>query len=185
MPDSGNRIPERGYYAHAFDWLSLGCTSKTEGLSVDPTPLDITPRKEDPTMDASLGPILVVEDDQDHALLIRSVFKHRSLGEVVRVVSTGQDALAYLEAVPPYDDRARYPLPKVIILDLNLPITSGFEVPSWLSVSEEHSDIPVIVFTSSTDPEDARMAYSLGARSYKSKPDFFDLVDLVRDVVGE
>ena len=137
-------------------------------------------------MDTSLGPILVVEDDQDHALLIRSVFEHRSLGEVIRVVSTGPEAIAYLEGVPPYDDRAQYPLPKVIILDLNLPITSGFEVLGWLSGSEEHSDIPVVVFTSSTDPEDERKAYALGARAFKSKPAHFgELVDVVLDVVGK
>jgi len=137
-------------------------------------------------LDTSLGPILVVEDDQDHAVLIRSVFERRSLGAVIRVVSTGADALAYLDGVPPYDDRAENPLPNVIILDLNLPITSGLEVLRWLSGSEEHSDIPVVVFTSSTDPEDARRAYSLGARAYKSKPAHFgELVDVVRDVVGK
>ena len=135
-------------------------------------------------MDASLGPILVVEDDQDHAVLIRSVFERRSLGAVIRVVSTGRQALDYLEGLPPYDDRAENPLPEVIILDLSLPGMNGFDLLSWLSVRKEYSDIPVVVFTSSTDPEDARRAYSLGARAYKSKPaDFGDLVDVVRDVV--
>ena len=137
-------------------------------------------------MDTSLGLILVVEDDQDHALLIRSVFESRSRGTVMRFASTGREALDYLEGKPPYDDRVENPLPEVIILDLGLPGMSGFDVLSWLSVSKEHSDIPVIVFTSSADPDDARMAYSLGARSYKSKPaDFGELVDVVRHVLGK
>lgn len=137
-------------------------------------------------MDTSLGPILVVEDDPDHALLIRSVFESCSRGTVMRIASTGREALDYLEGIPPYDDRAENPLPEVIILDLGLPDMNGFDLLSWLSVSEEHSDIPVIVFTSSTDPADARMAYALGARSYKSKPaDFGELVDVVRDVLGK
>jgi CheY-like chemotaxis protein len=136
-------------------------------------------------MDASLGPILVVEDDQDHAVLIRSVFESRSRGTVMRIASTGREALDYLEGLPPYEDRAENPLPEVIILDLGLPGMNGFEVLSWLSVNKQYSDIPVIVFTASTDPYDARMAYSLGARSFKSKPaDFGDLVDEVRDVLG-
>ena len=137
-------------------------------------------------MDTSLGPILVVEDDQDHALLIRSVFQRRSLGAVMRVASTGQEALDYLEGIPPYDDRAEYPLPAVIILDLGLPDMNGFDLLRWLCASEEHSDIPVIVFTSSTNPEDAWMAYALGARAYKTKPaQFGELVDVVRDVLGK
>jgi len=137
-------------------------------------------------MDASLGPILVVEDDRDHAVLIRSVFESRSRGTVMRIASTGREALDYLEGVPPYDDRAENPIPEVIILDLSLPGMNGFDVLSWLSVNEEYSEIPVVVFTASTDPKDARMAYSLGARSFKSKPaDFGDLVDVVCGVLGK
>ena len=137
-------------------------------------------------MDASLGPILVVEDDQDHALLIRSVFESRSPGTVMRIVFTGRAALDYLEGIPPYDDRAQNPLPEVIILDLGLPDMSGFDVLSWLSIKEEYSYIPVIVLTSSNDPENERGAYSLGAHSYMTKPaDFGELVDVVREVLGK
>ena len=85
-------------------------------------------------MDTSLGPILVVEDDQDHAVLIRSVFERRSLGALIHIVSTGPEALDYLEGVPPYHDRAEHPLPEVIILDLSLPALSGFGALRWLSV---------------------------------------------------
>ncbi len=135
---------------------------------------------------ATIGPILVVEDDEDHALLIRAVFESRARGTVMRMVFTGQGALDYLEGIPPYDDRAENPLPEAIILDLGLPDMHGFAILDWLSVSKEYSDIPVIVFTSSTDPEDARMAYSLGARSYTSKPaDFGELVDIVRGIVDK
>ena len=133
---------------------------------------------------ATIGPILVVEDDEVQAVVIRSFFERRSHGTVMRMVSTGRKALDYLEGIPPYDDRAENPLPEVIILDLGLPGMNGFEVLSWLSVSEEYSDIPVIVFTSSTDPEDERMAYSLGALAYKSKPyNFGDLADIAMDVL--
>ncbi len=147
---------------------------------------NITTGKEDPAMDTSLGPILVVEDDPDHALLMRAVFESRARGTVMRIVFTGRGALDYLEGIPPYDDRAENPRPEVIILDLALPDMSGFDLLSWLSVTKEHADIPVVVFTASTDPENARMAYALGARSYKSKPaDFGELVDVVRDVLGK
>ncbi len=133
---------------------------------------------------APIGPILVVEDDEVQSAVIRSFFERRSPGAVVRIASTGHEALDYLEGIPPYDDRAENPLPEVIILDLNLPDMNGFEVLSVLFVSKEHSDIPVIVFTSSADPEDERMAYSLGALAYKSKPyNFGDLADIAMDVL--
>ena len=137
-------------------------------------------------MDTPLGPILLVEDDESQAVLIRSLFEHSSLGAVIRIASTGQEALDYLEGVPPYDDRAENPLPEVIILDLGLPVMKGLDLLRWLFVSNEHSDIPVIVFTASTDPEDERMAYSLGVLAYKSKPeDFGELVDIVRGIVDK
>ena len=128
--------------------------------------------------------ILVVEDDSNHAALIRAVFRHHSFEAVVRIASTGREALDYMEGIPPHDDRAENPLPDVIILDQGLPDMTGFDVLRWLSASEEHSDIPVVMFTSSTNPADERMAYSLGARSYKSKPsNFSELVDTVMDVL--
>ncbi len=133
---------------------------------------------------APIGPILVVEDDEGQALLIRSFFERRSPGAVVRIASTGHEALDYLEGVPPYDDRAENPLPEVIILDLALPDMNGFDVLRGLFVSKEYSEIPVIVFTASTDPEDERMAYRLGVHAYKSKPDNFgELVDVAMDVL--
>ena len=54
--------------------------------------------KGDPAMDTSLGPILVVEDDESQAVLIRSLFEHFSLGAVICIASTGQEVLDYLEA---------------------------------------------------------------------------------------
>ena len=135
-------------------------------------------------MDIPLGPILVVEDDEGQGLLIRSFFERRSLGAVVRIASCGQEALDYLDGRPPYHDRVENPLPEVIILDLALPDMNGFDVLRGLFVSKEYSDIPVIVFTASTDPEDERMARRLGVLAYKSKPDNFqELGEIALDVL--
>ena len=135
-------------------------------------------------MATALGPILVVEDDEGQAVLIRSFFERRTLGAVVRIASSGQEALDCLDGIPPYDDRAENPLPGVIILDLGLPDMNGFDVLRGLFVSKEYSDIPVIVFSASTDPEDERMAYRLGVLAYKSKPDNFgDLAAIAMDVL--
>ena len=136
-------------------------------------------------VDNALGTILVVEDDADHSALIQAVFRYRSPASVIRIASTGREALDYLEGLPPYNDRAKNPLPEVIILDLDLPGMNGFDVLSWLSMSAEHSKIPVVMFTASTDPADERKAFSLGAHAFKSKPENFgELVEVVLDAAG-
>ena len=129
--------------------------------------------------------VLVVEDDQDHATLIRAAFKSQDVRFPFRVFGDGQEAIDYLCGEPPFEDRTRNPLPAVIILDLKLPRVSGFEVLEWLQGKPRLQDIPVLVFTSSSNPEDAERAYSLGAQAYCQKPaDFTILVSAIEGLVG-
>ncbi len=128
--------------------------------------------------------VLVVEDDQDHAILIRAAFKSQDVRFPLRVCGDGQEAIDYLCGKPPFEDRTRNPLPAVIILDLKLPRVSGFEVLEWLQDKPWLQDIPVLVFTSSSNPEDAERAYSLGAQAYRQKPaDFTILVSAIEGLV--
>ncbi|MCH8811456.1 MAG: response regulator [Gemmatimonadetes bacterium] len=130
--------------------------------------------------------ILIVEDDPDHAALIQAVFD-TSLAQVkTRLVVSGSEARSYLSGEWPYEDRHRYPLPSLIVLDLGLPdgtgFDSGFELLAWLAEREELSQIPVIVFTASEDPEHARRAYALGARRFLRKvDDYGELTEAVNE----
>ncbi len=130
--------------------------------------------------------ILLVEDSPDDAALIQAVFD-MSLDQAKthRVVS-GWEARSYLTGESPYEDRHRYPLPSLIVLDLGLPDTTGFEggfeVLAWLAEREEVSSIPVIVFTASEDPEYARSAYALGVRRFMQKGDnYANLAKVVKE----
>ncbi len=91
-----------------------------------------------------------------------------------RVVSASE-ARSYLAGKGPYKDRQLYPLPSLILLDLGLPGSSGFEggfeVLAWLVEREGVSSIPVIVFTASEDPVHAQRAYELGVRRFMRKAD--------------
>jgi DNA-binding NarL/FixJ family response regulator len=72
--------------------------------------------------------------------------------------------------------------PALVTLDLFLPDTNGLEILEWMATDDRFADIPVIIFTSSSDPEHARRAYSLGARGYLQKPtDFGGLVTAVKE----
>jgi CheY-like chemotaxis protein len=85
-------------------------------------------------------------------------------------VDDGEKALAYLAGVPPYADRTVHPLPTLILLDLNLPLRSGFEVLAWVRAQPELRDLPVVIYSSSGRPEDRARATALGATDYLLKP---------------
>ena len=131
--------------------------------------------------------ILIVEDDLDHAAVIRAVFEVSLSQAKTHLVVSGWEARMYLAGEWPYGDRNRYPLPSLIILDLGLPddtgFEAGFEILTWLLAEREWvSQIPVIVFTASEDPEHANRAYALGARRFMRKPDDFgNLVEAVKE----
>ncbi len=116
--------------------------------------------------------ILVVEDDPDHALLVSMAARRVHPAVDVRVLGKGEQAMAYLEGAPPYEDRRANPTPSLVILDLLLPGLGGLDFLEWVSESSDPAtrDIPVVVLSSSLDPGDRKRSLELGARSFHSKP---------------
>lgn len=112
--------------------------------------------------------VLYVEDEADDVLFMRRAF--RKCGWTLQAVEDGRQAIDYLSGAAPYDDRERHPLPSLVLLDLNLPRVSGFEVLQWIRSREDLRGIPVVVFSSSGRPEDRSRAASLGADDYLLKP---------------
>ena len=89
--------------------------------------------------------------------------------------------MAYLSNRTPFEDKGLYPLPGFILLDIKLPGSSGFEVLSWIRSRPESRYVPVILLSSSTQPEDIRKAYDLGANSFMAKPSSLEgIVEMVR-----
>jgi CheY-like chemotaxis protein len=124
------------------------------------------------------SPILLVEDNATDVLLIRRALDKASVRNPLHVASDGDMAVAYLAGQPPYDDRRRYPLPGLVLLDLKLPKRSGHEVLSWVKTQPHLARIPVVVLTSSRLAGDVNGAYDRHANSYLVKPVRFD--DLLR-----
>src|SRR6516164_1910746 len=114
--------------------------------------------------------ILLVEDNQDDVLLVRRAFERAGVGEGIRSVPSGMEAIAYLEGAFPYSDRCKYPMPDMVLLDIKMPGTDGFEVLRWIRQRRELLDLRVVMLTSSDEIRDVNRAYQLGANSFLVKP---------------
>jgi chemotaxis family two-component system response regulator Rcp1 len=115
--------------------------------------------------------ILLVEDNEDHALLteraVRSSQSELSDEIAITTVGDGSEALGFLHAEGPYAQRK---LPDLILLDLKMPGMDGMDVLANIRADPHLRLIPVIVLTTSLHDEDVMMAYNIGANEYVVKP---------------
>jgi CheY-like chemotaxis protein len=125
--------------------------------------------------------ILLVEDDANDVLLIQRAFQKAGLANTLKTVRDGEQAIEYLSGSGNYGNRERFPLPFLVLLDLKMPGTDGFEVLQWIRAEPEMKRLLVVVLTSSNLQEDVDRAYDLGANSYLVKPVAFDaMVNLIQ-----
>lgn len=117
--------------------------------------------------------ILLAEDNRSDILLAQRAFRQVDVPYVLNVVKDGDATIDYLAGQGEYTDRDRYPLPALLLLDLKMPRRSGFEVMEWLQ-QQPHLELPIVILTTSTDPNEQKRAYHLGAKSYFLKPLTFD-----------
>lgn len=123
--------------------------------------------------------ILLADDEDNDALLIKRAFKKSGINASIHRVKDGEDALAYLQGNGEYENRVTYPFPDMVLLDLKMPRKSGFEVLRWIRAHENFKRLVVIVLTSSQQSFDVNQAYDLGANSYLVKPlNFEELMHL-------
>ena len=124
--------------------------------------------------------ILVAEDDENDVFLIKRAFHQAQFDNPLQPVPTGEDAIAYLQGAAPYENREKFPVPGLVLLDLKMPRRNGFEVLAWIRQHPEFNSLPVVVLTSSQESSDINRAYALGANSYLVKPaNFLSLVDMI------
>jgi len=116
------------------------------------------------------GPILLVEDNDDDIFFFQRAMKRAELTHPLFSVKDGRQAINYLDGVGEFADRAQFPLPCLVVLDLKLPHVSGMEVLKWLRTESAVRGTIVIVFTSSHLETDIQGAYKLGANSFIVKP---------------
>jgi len=113
-------------------------------------------------MDQRRGSVLLVEDDPNDVALTQRAFERAGFANPLQVLSDGEQAIGYLGGEASYADRNRYPLPILVLLDLKLPRTSGFEVLAWIRGAPNIRRLPVVVLTSSQQSPDIDRAYDAG-----------------------
>ena len=114
--------------------------------------------------------ILLVDDSEDDIVLMKHAFQAAHFKPSVQTASDGEEAIAYLKGDGAWADRDEFPLPTVMLLDLNMPKANGFEVLAWVRTQPVLKRLTIIVFSASARAEDVERAYELGVNSYLVKP---------------
>lgn len=122
--------------------------------------------------------LLVAEDDPDDRLLVEEAMDEAGFASPVTWVEDGAQLLEYIAAAPD-----QHPLPALVVVDLNMPRMDGREALAKMKADPRIRSIPIVVLTTSRDPEDVRLAYQLGVNSYIAKPsEFRELVRVMRSL---
>jgi CheY-like chemotaxis protein len=131
----------------------------------------------------SAHPILVVDDDPNDQILIKRAFRGAKVANMILTASDGDEAVRYLSGEGAFDDRTKFPLPSLVLLDLKLPRRTGLEVLEWIRQQAGLKRMVVVILTSSKASLDINRAYDLGANSYLVKPVSFEsLVALIKSL---
>ncbi len=124
--------------------------------------------------------VLVEDNPADVELVLNSLAWHQ-LTTSVRVLRDGVEALDYFFGRGTEAAQSAEETPRLILLDLKLPKVGGLEVIQALKGDPRTRRIPIVVFTSSSEPQDLSRSYDLGANGYLVKPvDFAQLSELIR-----
>ncbi|MBN2484018.1 MAG: response regulator [Candidatus Omnitrophica bacterium] len=127
--------------------------------------------------------ILIADDDDDDVMLVTKALKeYRFLNDLQRV-RDGEELLDYLFHRGNYTDADKFPLPNLILLDLNMPRKDGREALKEIKDHHELRKIPVIILTTSKTDEDIVRSYDLGVNSFVTKPvEFKDFMEVIKNI---
>jgi CheY-like chemotaxis protein len=115
----------------------------------------------------ALRRIMLIDDDPDDQIFFRDAVQSIHPGLGCELASTCQEAFKQLETPPP---------PDFIFMDLNMPVMNGFDCLAYLKNKPAYREIPIVIFTTSKNPNDITRTKQLGARWFMTKPDDFNLL---------
>lgn len=110
--------------------------------------------------------VLAVEDESADAEFIERIGAQSPLAASFRLLRSAEEAQVYLDGDEPYNDRSRFPVPGLILLDLKLRRMSGLDLLRWIRQSPSLRSMPVIVLSGTANATDLNRAYELGIDGY-------------------
>ena len=128
--------------------------------------------------------ILQVEDDPNDVFFLWKAMKKMGVMNPVQVATDGQQAIDYVQGAGKFADRAKFPFPSVVLLDVKLPYVTGLEVLRLIRHQCRRS-LPVVMLSASAQEADIATAYRLGANAFLCKPSeagkFEEMVKAIKD----
>lgn len=118
-----------------------------------------------------LPTVLLVEDNHTDALLFCLAVRKSAVHFETQVVHDGHDAIRYLKGDGIFGNRKHYPLPGLVVLDLEMPGVCGLAVLRWIRKQRRLAGLPVVVFTGSEHGDSIKEALQSGADTYLLKND--------------
>lgn len=126
--------------------------------------------------------ILVAEDDVDDRTLATLAFSELDEHHELEFVCDGQQLIDTLRSKV----RSHTPLPDIVLLDLNMPRKDGRAALKEIKENQDLKKIEVVIFSTSSSPDDVKYTLSLGAQRYYVKPsDYTELLQVCRRISGE
>jgi CheY-like chemotaxis protein len=114
--------------------------------------------------------ILIADDSEEDRFFLVRAFALSGISNPIHTVNTGTEVIEYLRGDGKYSDRKRYPLPRIIFLDLQMPAPNGIEVLRW---KQTRTDLPRILWVAMSAFNSVRTindAYNAGASTFLTKP---------------
>jgi two-component system response regulator len=118
--------------------------------------------------------ILLAEDNYDDEVLTVRALTRQLEGVDIVVAHNGFEVMEYLCGTGAHQGRETTDLPKVVLLDLKMPMMDGLETLRRIRMTDHTRFLPVVILTSSDEQRDQIDSYRLGANSYVRKPVHFD-----------
>ncbi|MBO0936269.1 response regulator [Fibrella sp. HMF5335] len=127
--------------------------------------------------------ILYIEDNIDEADIFKRVISRLPTPPTYKIIMSGTEAIDYLLQQGTHQGQS-LPMPRLVLVDLNLPGQSGFDVIQQVRANNRTRYMPMVVYSTSDSPKDMRRAFDLGANAYLIKPgSYHEVSDMIRRAI--